>query len=112
MPNKIDKQKKHLDKLAAKNRRQSQEQESVGSPVSFVAPPHLPSFPNATREEILCEYSNFLRNLPPMLDKEKTKIVNAVKSLLNIDQIIVHLDELDFDKLLHIGEGSLILGSI
>ena len=47
-----------------------------------------------------------------MLDKEKTKIVNAVKSLLNIDQIIVHLDELDFEKLLHIGEGSLILGSI
>ena len=31
-------------------------------------------------------------------DKEKTKIVNAVKSLLNIDQIIVHLDELDFEK--------------
>ena len=112
MPKKIDKLRKHLDKLAAKNLRNEQELEPSGSPAPTVDPPHLPSFPNATKEEILCEFTNFLRNLPPMIHKEKMKIVNAVKCILNIDKIIAHPDELDFEKLIHIGKGSLILGSI
>ena len=110
MPKKIDKQKKHLDKLAAENLRQDREPEPSDSSVPTVVPPHLPLFPDASKEEILCEFTNFLRNLPPMIDKEKIKIVNTVKSLLNIDKIIAHLDELDFEKLIHVGKGSLILG--
>ena len=105
MSKKINNQKKLLDKLAAK-----QGHDSIGSNEPVSAQPHLASFPNASKEEILCEYLSFLKNLPPLLDGEKTKLVTEIRHLLDIDKIIQNLNELDFDKLLHIGKGSSILG--
>ena len=46
MPKKIDKQKKHLDKLAAENLRQDREPEPSDSSVPTVVPPHLTSGPH------------------------------------------------------------------
>ena len=53
---------------------------------------------------------NFLRNLPPMLEIQKKKLVQVVKTLLSIDEIIDNLADLDITKLVHIGVGSSILG--
>ena len=46
--------------------------------------PHLPDFPNSSKEEILCTYMNFLRNLPPLIETEKNKIINCVKESIII----------------------------
>ena len=41
-----------------------------------------------------------------MLDKEQTKVINAVKTYLDIETILKNIHELDFNKLLHINKGS------
>ena len=110
MPNKIDKQRLHLDKLAANSRNvQPNCIPSVQDILPEQSPPHLSAFPNASKEEILCEYTNFLRNLPPMLEKEQTKVINAVKNYLDIETTLENIHQLDFNKLLHIKKGSCIL---
>ena len=110
MPNKIEKQRLHLDKLAANNR--NVQPKCIPSDQDILPkqlPPHLSAFPNASKEEIFCEYTNFLRNLPLMLEKEQTKVINAVKTFLDIETILKNIHELDFNKLLHINKGSCIL---
>ena len=56
---------------------------SVISPGNHVEEsPHLESFPNSSKEEIFSDYLNFLRSLPPLLESEKSKIINCVKGSL------------------------------
>jgi hypothetical protein len=110
MPNKIDKQRLHLDKLAANSR--NVQPKCIPSDQDILPeqlPPHLSAFPNASKEEIFCEYTNFLRTLPLMLEKEQTKVINAVKTYLDIETILKNICDLDFNKLLHINKGSCIL---
>jgi hypothetical protein len=65
--------------------------------------PHLPAFPDASKEEIFNEYTNFWQNLHCLVECEKAKVINTVKTYLKIDNILHNIHELDFDKLLHIG---------
>ena len=93
MPNKIDKQRLHLDKLAANSR--NVQPKCIPSDQDILPeqlPPHLSAFPNASKEEIFCEYTNFLRTLPLMLEKEQTKVINAVKTYLDIETIVKNID--------------------
>ena len=117
MPNKIDKQKLHLDKLAAKHRNVQTNLPTVTENIlpesePVVTEPHLASFPNASKEEILCEYAHFLRTLPPMIEKERKKLIDVVKDYLNIGNILDSLGDLNFDNLLHTGKGSSILDNL
>ena len=121
MPSKIEKQRLHLEKLAANCRNLQQNSEPSGNvppdnPASSLSPPlqppHLPAFPRCSKEEILSEYMNFLRHLPPLIEKEKVKVIENVKSYLKIDPIVHEFHKLDFNNLLNIKEGSHILDNL
>ena len=117
MPSKLEKQRLHLEKLAANCRNLQQNSEpssnvpldNPASSLNHQQLPHLPAFPLCSKEEILSEYMNFLRHLPPLIEKEKVKVIETVKSYLKIDSIVHEFHKLDFNKLLNIKEGSHIL---
>ena len=116
MPTKQEKQRVHLAKLAANARNLEQQKRASPSevvppvvPVPVTVDPHLSSFPNCSKEEILSEYMYFLRNLPPLIASEKVKLTNNVKNYLKVDSIILDFHKLDLNNLLHIKEGSHIL---
>ena len=44
--------------------------------------------PSLSKEEILSEYFQFLRNLPILPDLELNKVINTVKSEWGIDEIL------------------------
>jgi hypothetical protein len=93
MPSKLEKQRLHLEKLAANCRNLQQNSEpssnvppdNPASSLNHQQLPHLPAFPLCSKEEILSEYMNFLRHLPPLIEKEKVKVIETVKSYLKID---------------------------
>ena len=74
--------------------------------------PHLPAYPRCSKEEILSEYMNFLRELPPLIEKEKVKVIENVKSYLKIDSICQEFHKLDINNLFNIKEGSHILDNL
>ena len=85
MPNKNRYQLAKILANKAKNKNSNTEEPSVVSPgenVEESPPPHLESFPNSSKEEIFSDYLNFLRSLPPLIESEKTKIINSVKGSL------------------------------
>ena len=55
---------------------------------------------------------NFLRQLPPLIEKEEVKVIENVKSYLKIDSICQEFHKLDFNNLLNIKEGSHILDNL
>lgn len=100
MTSNIEKQRLCLEKRAGKVR-------NLQNNVS--KKPHLPIFPNASKEEIFIEYTNFLRNMPRLVEGEQQKVINSVKTYLKIGPILDNIHDLNFDNLLHIKEGSRIL---
>jgi hypothetical protein len=59
-----------------------------------------------SKDEILSEYFQFLRNLPILPDLELNKVINTVKSEWGIDEILK--SQLEPIALLHLGKGNLI----
>ena len=52
-------------------------------------------------EEILCEYFNFLRNLPSQfIECEKKKLIDTVRKEWKIDDILSNVHGLNFEKTL------------
>jgi hypothetical protein len=62
------------------------------------------SDPFVSNEEILSEYSQFLRNLPILPDLEQQKLINMVKDEWDIDKIIK--STVDPEILLHLKNGN------
>ena len=54
-------------------------------------------------EEILYDFLCFMKNLPTLIESEKSKLVNLVRRELQIDQILKHPDKLNFEKLSKLG---------
>jgi hypothetical protein len=61
---------------------------------------------SVSKEEILSEYFQFLRNLPILPDLELNKVINTVKSEWGIDEILK--SQLEPIALLHLSKGNLI----
>ena len=61
---------------------------------------------SVSKEEILSEYFQFLRNLPILPDLELNKVINTVKSEWGIDEILK--SQLEPIALLHLGKGNLL----
>ena len=57
----------------------------------------------ASKEEILSEYFQFLRNLPVLPDHELKRLINNVKCAWGIDEILQ--SQLKPETLLHVGKG-------
>ena len=57
-------------------------------------------------EEILYDYLCFMKNLPTLIESERTKLVNLVRKELQIDIILKFPDKLNFDKLSKLGRRS------
>ena len=74
MPSKTRNQLAKLTKLSSSSKRVEDK-------------PHLPDFPDSSKEEILCTYMNFLRNLPPLIETERKKIINCVKESIIIQNV-------------------------
>ena len=51
-----------------------------------------------SQEEVLCEYLNFLRNLPDIIPSEKQKLIDIVKNEWNIDEALTNIHNLKFEK--------------
>ena len=63
-----------------------------------------------SQEEVLCEYLNFLRNLPDIIPSEKQKLIDIVKNEWNIDEALTNIHNLKFEKkLVDKGEGDYLL---
>ena len=60
-------------------------------------------------EEILYEFMGFMRNLPIMIKSEKNRLVQLVKSELQIDKILNSLPKLDLLKLSKLGSGNHVI---
>ena len=111
MPSKIEKQPLQMEKLAAKQNSQASPNVAPDS-LNQQQAPHRPAFPQCSKEEILREYMNFLRQLPPLIDKEEVKVIENVKSYLKIDAICQEFHKLDINNLFNIKEGSHILDNL
>ena len=61
---------------------------------------------SVSKEEILSEYFQFLRNLPILPDLELNKVINTVKSEWGIDEILK--SQLEPIALLQLGKGNLL----
>ena len=70
----------------------------------------LSSYPDIQPEEILTEYTTFIRNLNPnLIVSEKTEVIKKVQFELGIDCIMANLSKLNFNKILSIGTGHEII---
>ena len=66
-----------------------------------------------SREQALSEYFNFLRNLPDIIPGEKEKLIELVKHEWNIDDLLLNIHKLKFEKkLVNIGNGDSLLDKL
>ena len=63
-------------------------------------------------EEILYEFMGFMRSLPIMINSEKNRLVNLVKSELQIDKILNSSQKLDLVKLSKLGSGNHVISQL
>ena len=62
-----------------------------------------------SNEEILAEYLNYARKFPDLLDVEKNKVLEKIKSELGIDKILNEIDLCNFENILHQEKGSQLI---
>ena len=66
-----------------------------------------------SREEVLSEYFIFLRNLPDMITSEKQKLIDMVKKEWKIDDLLLNIHKLKFEKkLVNVGMGDNLIDEL
>ena len=64
-------------------------------------------------EEVISEYFNFLRGMPDLISSEKQKIINIVKTEWKIDDLLLNIGKLDFEKkLVNVGDGDCLIDQL
>ena len=66
-----------------------------------------------SREEVLSEYFIFLRNLPDIITSEKLKLIEMVKKEWKIDDLLLNIHKLKFEKkLVNVGMGDNLIDEL
>ena len=103
--------KRKLEKIKKKRVRDEMNGDNVGVSVGVSVGPKqneqaAHNNHSVSKEEILSEYFQFLRNLPILPDLELNKVINTVKSEWGIDEILK--SQLEPIALLQLGKGNLL----